>query len=69
MNHSFLLRVSNMKNTIKLIRLNVGILAVLSIAFGLLGYNTGPFMLVYETLLLWLTRIAWFTKAGLIFRD
>jgi phosphate/sulfate permease len=29
----------------------------------------GPFILVYETLLLWSTGIAWFTKAGLIFKD
>jgi hypothetical protein len=29
----------------------------------------GPFILVYETLLLWATGIAWFTKAGLIFKD
>jgi phosphate/sulfate permease len=29
----------------------------------------GPFILVYETLLLWATGVAWFTKAGIIFKD
>jgi hypothetical protein len=34
------------------------------------GLNSkGPFILVYETLLLWATGIAWFTKAGLLFKD
>jgi hypothetical protein len=31
--------------------------------------DRGPFILVYETLLLWATGVAWFTKAGLIFKD
>jgi hypothetical protein len=34
------------------------------------GFNErGPFVLVYEILLLWATGAAWFTKAGLIFKD
>jgi hypothetical protein len=49
-----------------------GMLVVMSIfAVGsVAGFNdAGPFVLIYETLLLWFTGIAWFTKAGLIFRD
>jgi hypothetical protein len=34
------------------------------------GLNSrGPYIMVYETLLLWATGVAWFTKAGLIFKD
>jgi hypothetical protein len=43
---------------------------IASAAGTLTGLNErGPFILVYETLLLWATGVAWFTKAGLIFKD
>ncbi|MDR2096022.1 MAG: DUF998 domain-containing protein [Treponema sp.] len=49
------------------IMVGVMILFALGAFTGLNG--RGPFILVYETLLLWATGIAWFTKAGLLFKD
>jgi hypothetical protein len=50
-----------------------GVMAAVMAVFAagaVTGLNDrGPFILVYETLLLWATGIAWFTKAGLVFRD
>jgi uncharacterized membrane protein YgdD (TMEM256/DUF423 family) len=51
---------------------SIGMLFVMALfAIGSIAdYNkSGPFILVYETLLLWLTGIAWFTKAGFIAKD
>jgi phosphate/sulfate permease len=49
------------------------IMAAVMVVFAIgafTGLNgRGPYILVYETLLLWATGIAWFTKAGLIFKD
>jgi hypothetical protein len=50
----------------------IGMIVVMAIFLigSIIGFNdSGPFVLVYETLLLWFTGAAWFTKAGLILKD
>jgi hypothetical protein len=59
------------RNTVYRICAFVMLAVMLLFAIGAFtGLNgRGPFILVYETLLLWATALAWFTKAGLIFKD
>jgi phosphate/sulfate permease len=49
------------------------IMAAVMVVFAIGAFSglnvRGPYILIYETLLLWATGIAWFTKAGLIFKD
>jgi hypothetical protein len=46
------------------------IVMVIFLIGSITGLNSrGPLILIYETILLWLTGFAWFTKAGAILKD
>jgi hypothetical protein len=47
----------------------IGVVMLITVLGNVFKFNNGPAILIYETLLLWLTGIAWFTKSGLICRD